>query len=81
MAMFVVYVYDIWVNNDCKYINNNVIETVFGNWKIETFGDYSLIEELKNFFKGENSIDIKSQIEILKEVINNTNLKGESSYE
>lgn len=82
MAMLVVCIYDICVNNDRKYINDNIIETIFGNLKIETFGDNSLIDELKNFFKGENSIDIKSHIEILKEVINNTNLKGEgNNYE
>lgn len=36
MAMFVVCVYDICVNNDCKYINDNIIETVFGNLKTKT---------------------------------------------
>ena len=72
LAMLVVRVYDGFVNR--KRIDENVIETIFGNLKIETVGDDDLTEDLKKFFNDDNLTDIKKHIEILKNVINNTNL-------
>lgn len=72
LAMLVVRVYDGYVNH--KHIDGNIIETVFGNLKIETVGNDGLIDNLKTFFTAENLTDVKNHIEILKNVINNINL-------
>lgn len=48
LAMLVVRVYDGYVNH-CR-VDGDIIRTVFGNLKIETFGNEALIEELNNFF-------------------------------
>lgn len=72
LAMLVVRVYDGFVNH--RHIDGDIIQTVFGNLKIETVGNEELIEGLKSFFTTENLTDIKKHIEILKEAIENTNL-------
>lgn len=72
LAMLVVRVYDGYINH--RHINCDIIQTIFGDLKIETVGNEDLINELKSFFTTENLMDIKKHIEILKEAIDNINL-------
>ena len=72
LALLVVRVYDSCANN--KPIDNEIIQTVFGNLTIETVGNDNLIDELKSFLTEENLIDLKKHIEILKDAINNIKL-------
>lgn len=72
LALLVVRVYDSCANN--KPIDSEIIETVFGNLRIETVGNDMLMNELNSFLTEENLIDLKKHIEILKDTINNTKL-------
>ena len=70
--MLVVRVYDSYANH--KNIDEDIVQTVFGNLKIETVGDEKLLSELKTFLNAENLLDIKTHIEILKQTIDKINL-------
>ena len=72
LAMLVVRVYDSYANH--KNIDEDIVQTVFGNLKIETVGDEKLLSELKTFLNAENLLDIKTHIEILKQTIDKINL-------
>lgn len=69
LATLVINVYDAYANK--KPINQQFIETVFGNVIIETVGSKELLEQLKGFLSNENLLDIKAHIEILKKSIEN----------
>ena len=67
LATLVVNIYDAYANN--KPINEQFIETVFGNISIDTVGTDELLKQLKGFLTKENLSDIKSHIKILKKSI------------
>lgn len=72
LATLVVKVYDAYANN--KPINEQFIETVFGNVTIETVGSKELLDQLRGFLSGTNLSDIKTHIEVLKKSIENLKL-------
>ncbi len=72
LATLVVHIYDAYEND--KPIDEQFIETVFGNISIETVGSDELLNQLKVFLSKDNITDIKTHIEILKKAINNTKL-------
>ena len=69
LAALVIKVYDAYANK--KSINQQFIETVFGNIVIDTVGSKELLEQLEGFLSEENLSDIKSHIEILKKTMEN----------
>lgn len=69
LATLVVHIYDAYANN--KPVDEQFIETVFGNISIETVGSDELLNQLKVFLSKDNMSDIKTHIEILKKSIDN----------
>ena len=72
LALLVVRIYDGLAND--RPVAGSIIETVFGDLKIETVGDENLIEELKKHFTEDNLTDLKTHIAILKDAISNLKL-------
>lgn len=72
LAMLVVRIYDCYANN--KNIENQVINTMFGEIKLETIGTFDMLQNLKNYFNNKNLLYIKEHIKILKDIINETKI-------
>ncbi len=72
LAMLVVRIYDCYANN--RSIESQVIDTIFGEIKIETIGTFDMLQNMKKYFDDKNLSYIKEHIKILKDIINEINL-------
>lgn len=70
LAMLVVRIYDCYANN--KNIEKQIIDTIFGEIKIETIGTSDMLQNLKNYFDNKHLLYLKEHIKILKDIIINT---------